>query len=354
MGREDFASFPEADAIFRNSKGKEKPAPELPSGVRLADTHCHLGMIERPGLAIARAAHHGFRFLECVLDPAAPPEEGDRPAVECLREEEAWLADAREILDGWGEEATPLPRLRYAVGVHPHNAKDCEAVSDVFRELLCDPRVSCVGEIGLDYHYDLSPREDQREVFARQLRLARELELPVELHLREAHDEALAIMRREGVPEAGCIVHCFNLGRETLAPFLELGCHIAFGGPLTFRKSYYTRDACLMVPPGRLLTETDAPYMAPEPLRGVACEPAHALYTMRMLLDCFGYAGEERAVEALSPRPVDVENGARPLELGSVDFSALQGGMDEAAFCERVFENAVSLLDRKPRGWQRP
>lgn len=87
------------------------------------------------------------------------------------------------------------------------------------------------------------------------------------MHLREAHDDALAILRETGVPKAGCIVHCFNLDAQTLAPFLELGCYVAFGGPLTFKKSWETRAAALDVPLDRLLTETDAPYMAPEPLR---------------------------------------------------------------------------------------
>ena len=110
-----------------------------------------------------------------------------------------------------------MPRVRIAVGCHPHNAKyyDDGLEADL-RRMLKDPRVAALGEIGLDYHYDFSPRDDQREAFRRQLRLAKEAGLPVALHLREAHDEALAIMREEGFPEAGTLLHCFNLDWATL------------------------------------------------------------------------------------------------------------------------------------------
>ena len=107
--------------------------------------------------------------------------------------------------------------------------------------MLKDPRVAALGEIGLDYHYDFSPRDDQREAFRRQLRLAKEAGLPVALHLREAHDEALAIMREEGFPEAGTLLHCFNLDWATLEPWVEEGCYVAFGGALTFKNADDTR-----------------------------------------------------------------------------------------------------------------
>lgn len=361
MGR--FKQFDEVGTAFRNSKGKVKAAPDLPAGVRIADTHCHLNMFERPELAIARAAHYGFGFLCCLVDTAERPEENPEdgefyvPAAQAYGSADRWLSGAREILDTWGERETALPTLRFAVGVHPHNARLWDegaggAVEEML-DLLKNPLTCCLGEIGLDYHYDFSPRETQQKVFARQLRLAHETGLPVSLHLREAHADALAILRREGVPEAGCIVHCFNLGPADVEPFVELGCHIAFGGPLTFRKAYYTRDACLRVPLDRLLTETDAPYMAPEPLRGTLCAPDHIVFTLRKMLDCFGYAGEEAAVEALQPRPVDFENGAKPVDLGALDFTGLQCGLTEAEFCDRLYRNALGLLDRPPTDWQR-
>lgn len=357
MSFSDFKTFDSCDFELRTSKGKAKPAPALPAGVRLADTHCHLNMLERPGLALARAAHYGFGFLCCVLDPAESLSGGEAErfpsAAETLDSLDVWEEDARQILASWGEAGRELPRVRFAVGVHPHNAKDFARAEDGLLRLLHDARVSCLGEVGLDYHYDLSPRNVQRRVFACQLRLAHETGLPVSLHLREAHAEALDILRAEGVPRAGCILHCFNLDKEALRPFAELGCHIAFGGPLTFRKAFYTRLACLQVPPERLLVETDAPYMAPEPLRGTVCLPDHAQFTLRKLLDCFGYAGVATALKALQPRPSDIENGAVAVGLEDVDFAALQQGLTEAQFAARLYDNAMALLDRAPTPWQR-
>ena len=157
-----------------------------------------------------------------------------------------------------------MPRIRIATGCHPHNAKyfDDGLEADL-RARLADPRVCAVGEIGLDFHYDFSPREDQRRAFRRQVRLAKEAGLPVVLHVREAHDEALALMREEGFPEAGTLLHCFNLGWDVLEPWVEEGCYVAFGGPLTFKNADDVRDAASRVPVDRLVTETDAPYMTP-------------------------------------------------------------------------------------------
>ena len=154
-------------------------------------------------------------------------------------------------------------------------------------------------------------------------------------------------MRETGVPKAGCIVHCFNLDAQTLAPFLELGCYVAFGGPLTFKKSRETRAAALDVPLDRLLTETDAPYMAPEPLRGTVCTPSQTVFTLRELLDCFGYAGAERAFELLQPRQSDIDKGAVAPVTSMPDYAALQRGLTEAQFAEHVFQNAIDLLDVK-------
>ena len=155
------------------------------------------------------------------------------------------------------------------MGCHPHNAQHYDdALEAVLRERLHDARVSALGEVGLDYHYDLSPREAQREAFRRQIRLAKEAGLPAVLHLREAHDDGFALLSEEGFPEAGTLLHCFNLDAAELARWVDAGCFIAFGGPLTFKKAEEVREAAKLVPADRLLTETDAPYMTPEPLRG--------------------------------------------------------------------------------------
>ena len=376
MALDDFKNFDAAlDYERRNSKGKVKPGPALPEDIRIADTHCHIRMTANPALSIARAAHHGFGFLMNMTDPA----EDEDTDLEALRGKiapdanpgtadyellDGWEQEARGILAGWGEPEVPLPRIRFGVGVHPHNARNWDAAKDVLFERLHDPRTACLGEIGLDYHYDLSPRPVQREVFARQLGIAQEAGLPVSLHIREAHDEAVDILKACGVSEAGCIVHCFNLDVATLEPFLELGCHIAFGGPITFRKSWETRVAATHVPIDRLLTETDAPYMAPEPLRGTECLPDHTAYSLSMLLTCFGYHGEGEALAGFAPRPVDLgisrkeAKALTQIEWGRAhalehpDFAALQAGLDERAFCECLYQNALALLDREPTSWQ--
>lgn len=354
MSLEDFKYLEADDAVFRTSKGKVKPAPALPARACVADTHCHLSMLENPAYALARAAVHGVRFICCMTDPAEQPQaQGEDCSWVSARQaydaKDSWTAGARDLLAAWGALDAELPRIRYAVGVHPHNAKHWMDAETDMRTLLARPKTCCLGEIGLDYHYDLSPRDVQRTVFARQLRIANELGLPVSLHLREAHADALEILASEGVPEAGCIVHCFNLGSEDLMPFLDLGCYIAFGGPLTFRKSWYTRQAALHVPIERLLTETDAPYMAPEPLRGTVCMPDQTVFTLRMLLDCFGYSGHERARELITPRQIDIEQGAMPIDGQTLDTAALQDGMDEAQFAKHVFDNAIGLLDAGQR-----
>lgn len=345
MSLSDFRQFDAYDLVFRNSKGKVRPNPELPQNAPVADTHCHLGMLADAPLAIARAAHHGVRFVECVTDPSEH-EEGELAAARVYESIESWCNAAVGCLVELGSPVTEAPRVRMACGVHPHNARLWEQAEPQLRALLKNPLTSCIGEIGLDYHYDLSPRKVQREVFARQLRIAHETGLPVELHIREAHDEAVEILEREGVPEAGCVLHCFNLGPDDVRPFVELGCHIAFGGPLTFKKEFETRASLALIPSSRLLTETDAPYMAPEPARGVACEPAHTAYTLRMLLDCMGYVGDVRALELMSPRPKDVAEGVAPKPPVEPDFESMRDGLDELEMAQRVFDNAVSLLDR--------
>lgn len=211
--------------------------------------------------------------------------------------------------------------MRIGIGVHPHNAKDYTAVCE--RELIehaADPRTSFIGEIGLDYHYDFSPREQQRVVFVRQLELAQRMELPVSLHIREAHGEALELLARTGVPEAGCVLHCFNLDVEALRPWLELGCSIALGGPLTFKKSHALREAAPEIPMGRLLTETDSPYMTPEPLRGTECGPEDTVFTAHLLWEVYSQAHPEQA--------------------------------DEKTFLQAVYDNAKRLFDAEPSGWQ--
>lgn len=206
------------------------------------------------------------------------------------------------------------------MGCHPHNAKHYDdALEQKLVDLLADPRVCAVGEIGLDYHYDLSPRDAQRAAFCRQLRVAKRAGLPVVLHIREAHDDAFAILQEEGFPQAGTLLHCFNLDWAELERWVKAGCHVAFGGPVTFKRADEVREAAAKVPTELLLTETDAPYMTPEPLRGAMCGPEHVLFTAERLCEVRGLAfGEEREM-----------------------------------FLRALLDNAHALLDRDPTPWQR-
>jgi TatD DNase family protein len=272
------------DALFRDTKGRIVDAPDLASPV--ADTHAHLDMLHHPALALARCAAHGVDFVVSVVDPTEDPTYTYRNLVE-------WERKARDLLDEW-KKHVPAPRVRIIVGCHPHNAaKFTKEIEQTLIRCAGKPITSGIGEIGLDYHYDLSPRDVQREVFKRQLALANEMMLPVALHLREAHEDGLRILSEQGVPTAGTLLHCFNLDFETLKPFLALGCHVAYGGPLTFKKADEVRDAARQTPVSRIVTETDAPFMAPDPLRGTICGPEHTVFTAARLAEVFGLEGRE-------------------------------------------------------------
>ena len=274
-----------AEPLFADSKGREVAAPDL--GGPVADTHAHLDMLDDPGLALANAARAGVTFVATVADPS---EDASRTYTELPD----WFARAREALDSIGLSETPLPHVRVILGVHPHNAKDLNAqVEGELTRLAAHAITSAVGEIGLDYYYDYSPREVQREAFRKQLQIARQFGLPAVVHLREAHEDGEAILRDVGLPEAGCILHCYNLGPEPLDRFLALGCTVSFAGPATFKKAEDVRQAAATVPLSRVLTETDCPFMTPEPFRGRTNEPAFTVFTVAKLAEA---RGEDRAV----------------------------------------------------------
>jgi TatD DNase family protein len=173
-----------------------------------------------------------------------------------------------------------------AVGVHPHDAKlfDDAAEQRLLNLLGQSKRVIAWGEIGLDYHYDHSPRETQRDVFRRQLRLARENNLPVVIHSREADDDTITILREEltGYKRAG-VLHCFGGSLAMAQAAIELGFCISFAGNLTFKKAEDLREVARQLPLGRLLIETDCPYLTPVPFRGKRNEPARVVETARFL-----------------------------------------------------------------------
>src|SRR5215210_4672043 len=183
-----------------------------------------------------------------------------------------------------------------AAGVHPHDARlyDEAAERRLLEVLRGSEKAVALGEIGLDYHYDNSPRDVQREVFARQLHLAISLSLPVIIHSREADEETLEILRAEYVGAArGGVMHCFGGGPALAEGALRLGFYISFAGNVTFKKADALREVALTVPLNRLLVETDCPYLAPVPHRGRRNEPAYVAATARFLADLRGVGHEE-------------------------------------------------------------
>ena len=183
-----------------------------------------------------------------------------------------------------------------AAGVHPHDARlyDETAERRLLEIVRRGPPVVAWGEIGLDYHYDNSPRDVQRTVFAAQLRLARAEGLPVIIHTREADEETAEILRAEfREAGAGGVMHCFGGGPALAETALELGFMISFAGNVTFKKADALREVALTVPLERLLVETDCPYLAPVPHRGRRNEPAYVAATARFLAELRGVGVEE-------------------------------------------------------------
>ena len=171
------------------------------------------------------------------------------------------------------EKAKILPDVWATAGVHPHEArKGIDGIED----LLEDSNVVAVGEAGLDYHYDHSPREDQKKVFAEQIELANKSELPLVIHTREAWEDTFKILDSEGVPKS-IVFHCFTGGTIEAKECLERGAYLSFSGIITFKKSESLRDAASECPLDRAMIETDSPYLTPVPFRGKKNEPANVV-----------------------------------------------------------------------------
>ena len=260
--------------------GKRKKRRELPPiqpvGVPFVDSHCHLtyGTLAKEAEAVVKRARDvgvaGMLTISTKLETF--------PEV---------LAVAERFPGVWA-----------SVGTHPHHA---EAEKDVVNtakliELAAHRKVIAIGEAGLDYFYDRSPREVQRVVFREHIAAARETGLPLVIHTREAEEDTAAMLEEETAKGAfPFVMHCFSSAPWLAEKALELGGYVSFSGILTFRKSEAVREAARLTPPERLLVETDAPFLAPEPYRGRVCEPAHAAVTLRHLAELKGVPVEEMA-----------------------------------------------------------
>ena len=163
-----------------------------------------------------------------------------------------------------------------AVGVHPHDVKDLDDTAiDTLRKLATEnEKVVAIGEIGLDYYYDNSPREVQKEWFKKQIELANELKLPIIIHDRDAHQDTFEIIKNTKFPEIGCVLHCYSGNVELAKEYVKMGCYISIPGTVTFKNNKKTREVAKEIPLEYLLIETDSPYMAPEPHRGKRNDPS--------------------------------------------------------------------------------
>lgn len=182
-----------------------------------------------------------------------------------------------------------------AVGWHPTDAIDMNLEEDLaWIEKLCShPKVVAIGEIGLDYYWDTSPKEIQHTVFREQIRLARRLNKPIIIHNRDAHEDILRLLREEKASEVGGIMHCFSGSWETAQQCLDLNFYISFGGPVTYKNAKVPKEVLERVPLDRLLLETDAPYLTPHPHRGKRNESAYVRFVAEQAAQIKGVTLEE-------------------------------------------------------------
>ncbi|MEO8798653.1 MAG: TatD family hydrolase [Polyangiaceae bacterium] len=253
--------------------------------LRLVDTHCHL----EP------------QYFE----------DGGEGAL--LRAQEAGVAAF--VVIGVGSDLAPARHsialaekhafISSAIGVHPHDAVTLtDSLYDDLAVLARREEVVAIGEIGLDYHYDHSPRDVQKAAFARLVNLAREVQKPIVVHTREAASDTLAILESENARDVGGIIHCFSEDKAFAARALDLGFYISFSGIVTFKSAKSIHEVAAWAPADRILVETDSPYLAPVPMRGKPCEPAYVVHTAKRVADLRGESLEDIARQT-------TENAAR-------------------------------------------
>ena len=231
----------------------------------LIDSHCHLeyeGLVEDQDAVLARAREAGVKgFLNISTKQA----EWDQVVATAARENDVWAS----------------------VGIHPHNA---DAHADLARETLFEatrhPKVVGIGETGLDYYYDKSDRETQQTLFRMHIDVARETGLPLIIHTRDAEEDTAAILEEEmGKGAYPALIHCFTASAEFGRKVLDLGLSISLSGIVTFKNAKDLQEVAKVVPAGRLLVETDSPFLAPVPHRGKTCEPAYVANTAQFVAD---------------------------------------------------------------------
>jgi TatD DNase family protein len=268
-----------ARALLRNSDefayGIDRAARPIDNAMMLVDSHCHLDFPDfAPDreLVLARARERGIgRFVTISTR----------------------VKRFGQVL----EIAEAVPDVFCSVGTHPHNAhEELDVAADDLVRLADHPKVVAIGEAGLDYHYDSSPREAQAEGFRRHIDAARRTGLPLVIHARSADEDMAGILREEtGKGAFPAVLHCFSSGRDLALTGIELGLYVSFSGILTFKNSGELRAIAAGLPLDRLLVETDAPYLAPVPNRGKRNEPAFVSDTAKVLAEVRGISEQEIA-----------------------------------------------------------
>ncbi|HJR60109.1 MAG TPA: TatD family hydrolase [Vicinamibacterales bacterium] len=245
----------------------------------MLDSHCHLAGEEFAAdleAVAARAAAAGVVTALCILEADDEPE----------------VARAAAVRAAW-------PGIHFAAGIHPHHtgrfASDAARAAATVRGVVAACQACAIGEIGLDYHYDFSPRDVQQEIFRAQIRLALDLDLPIIIHTREAMADTLQILREEGGGAVRGVFHCFTGDVAIARQALGIGFYLSYAGILTFPKAGDLREAAKITPPDRLLSETDSPYLAPVPYRGKRNEPAYVPRVVETLAELHRRAADDMA-----------------------------------------------------------
>ncbi len=248
--------------------------PELPAGISLIDTHCHLDMISSGAGITATITSAASKGVAPIITVGIDLESSKQAILLASRHESVFAT----------------------VGIHPHNVQELSDSSYAELEKLCQaPKVVAYGEIGLDYVKQHAPQAVQREHYARQVDLAQKLKLPVVIHDREAHGDILQILAREAPFSAGGIMHCFSGDWSLARKVLDLGFIISIPGVVTFKTAVVMQEVAQKVPLDRLIIETDAPFLAPEPLRGKKNLPEYILYTAQKIAELRGISLEQLA-----------------------------------------------------------
>ncbi len=234
----------------------------------MIDTHCHIAgdeFVADLAEVVARAQAAGVDRAICILASDEPEE----------------LARVATVRAAW-------PAVRFAAGIHPHASgkyagRVADSVAMTTSALAAVGDAVALGEIGLDYHYDFAPKDVQREIFAGQIALAVEKDLPVVIHSREAMADTVDVLKAAGQGKVRGVIHCFTGSADDARLALDLGFYISFACMLTFPRAGYLRDAAALVPVDRMLVETDSPFLAPIPHRGKRNEPAWVTQTLATL-----------------------------------------------------------------------